>query len=490
MDQAYSKRTEEGLSLDLREMIWRLLEQWKAIVVFVLIVMLLFSGLMYVSASGNSQSSSEEPSANQSQEEVLRSLGSADREMVEVLFDMYISKLNLIDYVNSAPVMSLDPYDVNRLTMSWYIEADPDVESELATAYRENTMSDEAASEIQKVWGDSFTYNQIKEMVYAGNITNFYDDINRDIDVVKINVFLPDGIDASATEKALNNIIDASHQTLADSIAEHNIALIGSETARVSDNDLANFQTNVYTRLYTVNYQINNMKALLSDGQKTAFEKLVSLKSAEEGGGTVETTSNTVAKTPLFSKRNLAIGFILGCFLYGCVFILKFILSGKIQSPMAYERFYGIMTLGEWHSDENKKGILGSLLRDKAVFRRHHKGHTEIGKEADKACKTILAASEVSGYNKLLLISGDESGENVKAFEEEIRRELAENGIQTDVSTTDVRNGRPMEDEKLPQNDGALLMVDRNCMSMKDIKDVLDKCAYFNTPLIGAVYVE
>ena len=47
-----------------------------------------------------------------------------------------------------------------------------------------------------------------------------------------------------------------------------------------------------------------------------------------------------------------------------------------------------------------------------------------------------------------------------------------------------------MEDEKLPKNDCALIVVDRNSICMKDIKDVLDKCAYFNTPLIGAVYVD
>ena len=52
MDQAYSRKSEEGLSIDLKEMIWRLLEQWRAILAFVLIIMILFSGLMYVRASG------------------------------------------------------------------------------------------------------------------------------------------------------------------------------------------------------------------------------------------------------------------------------------------------------------------------------------------------------------------------------------------------------------------------------------------------------
>ena len=74
MDQAFSRRTEEGLSIDLREMVWRLLEQWKAIVVFVIIIMLLFSGLMYVRGNSNTPSSSETPTAVQTQEEILKVL--------------------------------------------------------------------------------------------------------------------------------------------------------------------------------------------------------------------------------------------------------------------------------------------------------------------------------------------------------------------------------------------------------------------------------
>jgi hypothetical protein len=54
----------------------------------------------------------------------------------------------------------------------------------------------------------------------------------------------------------------------------------------------------------------------------------------------------------------------------------------------------------------------------------------------------------------------------------------------------DMKNGKSMEDEKLPANDGAIILVDRNAVGMSDVKDVIDKCAYFNTPLIGVVYAD
>ena len=69
MDQAYSRKSEEGLSIDLKEMIWRLLEQWRAILAFVLIIMILFSGLMYVRASGSSSDNSGAPAAVQTREQ-------------------------------------------------------------------------------------------------------------------------------------------------------------------------------------------------------------------------------------------------------------------------------------------------------------------------------------------------------------------------------------------------------------------------------------
>ncbi|MBQ2677891.1 MAG: hypothetical protein IJF96_03160 [Firmicutes bacterium] len=490
MDQAFSRRTEEGLSIDLREMVWRLLEQWKAIVVFVIIIMLLFSGLMYVRGNSNTPSSSETPTAVQTQEEILKVLSPTDRSIVEAVFDMYGSRANLIDYVNNAPVMKLDSYNVSRLTMSWYIDADESMESELASAYREYLVSDEAIAEIQKVWGGDYTADQIKELVYSGNITNFYDDIDRESDVVKVRVFLPEGIDAASTEKSMTKIFSDANSALSAEVGAHNAVLLNSEVADVTDNDLGNFQTAVYTRLYTINYQINNMKALFSDNQKAVYEKLVALKNTQNVIPDVAPEQETKAKVSLFSKRNLAIGFILGCFIYGCIFLISFILSGKVQSTMPYERFYGIMTLGEWHSREGKKGLLNSLLTSKAVYRRHHKGHTDMDVEVDKTCKTIAAASEMNDFRKILLVSGKEADENVRAFTGELVKGLAEKGIESDGSTTDMKNGRSMEDEKLPKNDCALIVVDRNSICMKDIKDVLDKCAYFNTPLIGAVYVD
>ena len=491
MDQAYSRKSEEGLSIDLKEMIWRLLEQWRAILAFVLIIMILFSGLMYVRASGSSSDNSGAPAAVQTREQIINALAPADRDMVSAVYEMLLTKQNLLDYVNSAPVMKVDPYSANRLEMSWYIGADEALKSELASAYRNDLGSDGLASDIQKAWGDQYTLEQTKELIYTGYITNFFDDIDKGTDIINLKVFIPEGADAAAAEKAvLDNMAKVSAE-LQSEMGAHDLVLLSSQTSVSTDNDLANFQTNIHTRLYTVNYQINNMKALFNDSQKAAFEKLAAIttgeKPAEEEG--TEPQEETKGGPSLLSKRNLAIGFILGVFLYGCIFLVFYLFSGKIQSPMAYERFYGLMTLGEWHSKENKKG-LRALLTAPGVFKKHHKGHLDMQEEAEKATKTIIAASKMHDLKKLLVISGADSSEHVRAFEEAIRKGLSENGVATDVSFTDMKNGKSMEDEKLPANDGAIILVDRNAVGMSDVKDVIDKCAYFNTPLIGVVYAD
>ena len=45
--ESYNRSTYNGLIIDFKELIWRILEQWKAVVVFVIIIMLLFSAFMY-----------------------------------------------------------------------------------------------------------------------------------------------------------------------------------------------------------------------------------------------------------------------------------------------------------------------------------------------------------------------------------------------------------------------------------------------------------
>ena len=350
MDQAYSRKSEEGLSIDLKEMIWRLLEQWRAILAFVLIIMILFSGLMYVRASGSSSDNSGAPAAVQTREQIINALAPADRDMVSAVYEMLLTKQNLLDYVNSAPVMKVDPYSANRLEMSWYIGADEALKSELASAYRNDLGSDGLASDIQKAWGDQYTLEQTKELIYTGYITNFFDDIDKGTDIVNLKVFIPEGADAAAAEKAvLDNIAKVSAE-LQSEMGAHDLVLLSSQTSVSTDNDLANFQTNIHTRLYTVNYQINNMKALFNDSQKAAFEKLAAIttgeKPAEEEG--TEPQEETKAGPSLLSKRNLAIGFILGVGLTEelAKLIPLLFISSKSKQPLIPQTlvYYGLMS--------------------------------------------------------------------------------------------------------------------------------------------------
>ena len=79
MNQINSDRLNGEIFIDFKEFFWRIAEQWKAIIVVALIVMLLFSGASYAISS---ILDGDQESEYSSQDEVLETLSINDREMV------------------------------------------------------------------------------------------------------------------------------------------------------------------------------------------------------------------------------------------------------------------------------------------------------------------------------------------------------------------------------------------------------------------------
>ena len=100
MNQVNSDRLNGEVFIDFKEFFWRLAEQWKAIVVVALIVMLAFSSASYVLTSAGENT---EDSEFETQEEVLESLSVNDREMVVSVLREKAARDKLQEYIKNSP---------------------------------------------------------------------------------------------------------------------------------------------------------------------------------------------------------------------------------------------------------------------------------------------------------------------------------------------------------------------------------------------------
>lgn len=478
MNQNTSMKNNDAIFIDLKELLWKLLGQWKAILAFSLIIMLLFSGYSYVKAG----SSSEESSVVQTPEEILAGLSDEDRGQILNVYLESEAKEKVREYIEDSPLMKLDPYNVDTLTMRWTVICSREISNQLVASYASELNSNAVLESISKAWGDKYSVKQIEELVVIdSSSTSDTTDEEQSGNLINLKLYIPDGENAEGASAGINEVMADINDKLTSGIGEHEIVSLSADVKTVSDRSLSDKQYNVYNRLYSMITQVNNLRDKLSANQRATYEALIAYDE------NAETVAPKAAHRSFVNKRNFAIGFILGLLLYCCAYILYFAFSGKVRSSRVVEEVYGLRTLSEWYSD-SKKGLLSALTEDPLVNKKHHAGHFDIDKESGRAEESIMNAMD--GGSKLLLISDAASGDGAEEFKKALADRLENKNITVSCEETDIANGIFLGENILMSNDAAVIVCDKNKTKTKEIKDICGKCRYCGKPILGVAYVE
>lgn len=486
MDKNNAAKNSNGGILDFKELLWRLLEQWKAIVAFALIIMLLFSGFMYTRA----KSASEAEAVIGTPEEILSSFSQSDQEIISSVYKQKESFNNLQRYISDSLLMNLDPYNVQQVVMSWYIDSDESLRVQLAEAYRNELTSSAVLNAVNNAWDGKYSTAQLSELIWTDTdaaIDQYADETNIK-NIVSLTVCVPEGEDAAGTGEALNHEMQSIGSKLTADVGEHELSEIKRDTVTVFSEKIANSQTSTYTKLYNLNNQYTARLNGMSSDQKEALNKLLNYYSTvTEEGQSVEVQNTTPAVR--MSKRNLIIGFLFGCFVYVGIYLLYFVFSDKIFSPAIPEDAYNIRNLGEYYSYQ-KKGLINWLICDPGIYKRHHKGHGDLLTEVERVGETVLSEMNRNNAKKLLLVSGADSSDNTKNLVSSISDRLSGSGLSTDTAEIKVSDGKYLSENVLEPADEVIVAIDENHFRTRDIKETVEKCQFNGKPVMGAVYTE
>ena len=480
-----NKRRNDELIIDLKELFWRLLEQWKAIVVFALIIALLFSGLMYLRIS----SRVEEEAVVKTPDEILSELSPDDQEAVLGAFTLREARDKVQKYISESPLMSLDPYNVNTVTTKWMISSDEGINKQLIAAYVNELSSYEAADSVNKAWGEQYETDAVRELLIAKSDIPLETEANLESNLLSLCIYLPEGTEDGPAIEAIEKVLPGMTQKLTDSIGAHSISLVSSDTQVISDTLLSDAQYNVYNRLYNLNYNLNYlMKNVMTSDQKSAYEAMNSYDDAEDEEAEAGEPEEP-GKVKFFNKKRFLLGFILGCILYCGLYLLYFVFSGRSLTPKVLEESFGIRTLGEWYSDR-KGGPLSILMNDNFIYRKRHKGHTSLDVATERIAGSIKNAFEGKEGGKLVVVSNGRASESTRTLIASVGDRLKESDIYIETCDIDPANGIYLGENVLAEGECAALVIDHKSSNLKDVRDVCEKCIVCEVPFIGAAYVE
>lgn len=474
--------------IDFKEFFWRLLEQWKAIVVFVLVIVLLFSGFMYAKRASAIDTEDASQTDSKSIEDILESLNAKDQEMVLGTLREKTNRDNLQDYVSTSPFMSLDPYRVKTLKISILINSDEEINKQLASAYSNELMSSDMAKAINDSWGNDFEADQVKELINANSSISLDTEAKLEGNIVNMTVFIPEEKDPDQAVSAVKELLPSITSSLTKSIGDHTAKVIDTDVQIISDEDFSLRQYDVFTRLYNMTYHITYLTGLMTAEQKEAYQKLLNYEDGLDPNNS-ENTNVVPTSIPFFTTKGVAIGFILGCLIYGFVYLLFFALSGRVLSAETIRSAYGLRILGEWYRTK-KTGLLAFLFTSSAISKLRHRGHLSMEAEINRAAESIVNGLKDNTDKKLLIVSGGGTGNYIETFVNNLKQTLTDREVTAEIVDIDASEGMYLGESALAGCDSAVLMLDSMKSDIKDLRDLSEKCNYCGTPLLGAIYID
>ena len=391
-----SQTYEQGntIEIDLVALLKKLLLQWKAIIIFSLIIGLIASGLKYAKDSSAYRASLAVTQASKSSADVLEDSGLTDDEKDAV--EQAVSQKKQIesqtDYLSDSLYMNLDPMNLKQLSILYFVKGDKGTDAaDMLAVYKEMLLSDDSVDEIQKAASLNTKPKYIRELisVYDANSSESTTvTTDSSTAVMKVTFYLPEKTDSSTIEKTIEKIITDYDISGLDGISG-SVRKISSAVNTVTNPDMQQSQTNLTTTLNNLKSTYKTTTDAFSDSQKNLLNSLLSESNltGQDDSSNEQKSKATAATTviaPSFSGKYFAIGFVLGILIYIFCMVIIEIVRSRCSSVATYN---GGMTLGTiLDIDHHRKNfLLADGLLMKSLYRKQSDLETVIDRILTKA---------------------------------------------------------------------------------------------------------
>ena len=462
------------ITISLKELCWRLLEQWKLVILVSVCIAACFSGIMYGRANKAAKTGDNTQESVLTHQEIIENLPKSKRSLVVDACQLLKKRDQLSEYLQTAPVMQIDSNHAKRLRVSWAINGNQNDTYSLAMLYLFDLQSEECKKELLKASGTQINLDQFNDIMFF----TYPDGLGED--VVCCDIFLLDNMDAEALQTEFKHQVDFIYAKLQDEVGEHKIINYSSEIAIVSAKKLCEEQIKYYYYYSNINSQLNSLRSTFSTEQEEAFNKL-----QIDSSDTVNASQNTnLSKTTII--RNVVIGFLVGLILYLIAFFLYIMLSNHIISTDMIKGS-SARIFGDWFNDLAEDKRFG-LLQSRFIWKKHHSSSLDRDAQLDSIVDAIDSTCKYKEIKKILVIETVEQEKGQKDFLEQVFNRLTLLGLNihfTKLYTPD----NVFADKDLLDIDGIIVVVVDSRTRIKSMELIFDKCNNYNKLIIGNIYM-
>ncbi len=371
--------------ISLVDLMFFCLEKWRIILAVMLFCGLMAGGYNYRNALLENRAKQQELLALEEQKETKKNekkteqdISEMDNETIEsyrqIIAECEHSLRRQKNYLEQSVIMRLDPYCISTGTLNYYMTGENDTDI-LLSAYQSYITEGMLAKELHAA-NPEISVEDLRYLVSFTNGTDMVYELGKDQVIhpvstgdamFKIQIRMPDSdlcdVYLKQTEKSMSEYT----YKLRTEIAEHEMLLLSSAQAEITDLGIRDYQNALQSTHITAVKNVETLKTelaalLSSDGENMSKENDQEEEITENG------TAEIVLENPVSSGIKFAImGVAAGTFLSCLVCMICYIMNGKLQNTEDIKEIYKIPMLGTVYIQEKKGKFFGVI--DKWIYR-------------------------------------------------------------------------------------------------------------------------
>jgi len=456
------------VKINLKEYFWSLLEQWKCVVAAGLIFAVLVPVALSLKDIRTRKADQEavRTLSSMSREEMLDTLN--DDERNAVLLDTYLDQLikNRSSYNDNSIFAGMDSDNFIVLHYSFVVNGSES--AQICSAYASALRDSNTVNIVRGTFGDAFKdidEGYIREMILTSSDG-----------CVDLKVIMPEGTDEAALAEGLESRIEEIHSQIESALGKHDLTFIVSEKQELAYDELA---AEIVLKMYDLSIleeRYDGVYYAMNDSQRTVLWMLTT--SQEE----IEAYINEPVSSSIeFSKGRIAIGFVVGIFLYAFIYLVYIVFSSIIQNPDLFAETYKIRSFGTV-SNYRYKGI-SAFIHGKFFYKMHRKD--SMGDPAaDAAADAVLTACEQKGLNKTgIILAG-----NMKDYSSQCDKVIKK--LKDSSKLEVVKLDGKLSDSSISKLDCVVICAGSGKTKYSNVKDVIRICEYYKKEIIGGIYFD
>ena len=484
-----------AIEIDLKDLMWKLLMQWKAILLVCIAMALLVPGLKYAKDSNAykaeiaEKKAAEEEASKPAEERIdaaLKLLPADQRE--DVLFVVQQKDMVNVqkDYLNNSILLNTDPASQRQLALKYVLKSETGTDMRtLADAYSTCIRRTSSLESLREIISPDTSLEYIDELIDTKNEDILAGDAESA--VYTVNITLPDDADADSIIELIDSEVSGFHDEINTNVGDHSILKANVEDHSVFNQDIIERRTNLTNSINNLSNSIDAAKGKLSAEQQAAYESIVAIKQSSDTvqkAASEGNDSSTDLQKPGFSKKYAVLGFLLGAFLYAGIYVVMLILKKVVASASTAQSYTGTRLLGEIYKKADHKGLQWLLTSD-IVARWRYKDKLDADKQISALAATVDAVCAHHNTDKLtLMLSG--VGDGFSDVIDMIAKACSSEGNKKSI---DLINADKMDEKALGSVKNAAYVL---CSKSKvdSLGNLMSLVKDYEVPVLGTIYIE